>query len=40
MQTDIKPPLPPKSGESLPVAPPRRKKTGMTPMPTRKDMVF
>lgn len=40
IQSEIKPPLPPKSNDSVPVPPPRRKKTGMTPLPTRKEMVF
>lgn len=39
IQPEIKPPLPPKGDHLLPVPPPRRKKTGMTPQLPRKDYV-
>ncbi|XP_031617064.1 uncharacterized protein LOC116336963 isoform X2 [Contarinia nasturtii] len=40
VQTEIKPPLPPKGDILLPVPPPRRKKTGMTPLLPRKDYTL
>ncbi|XP_055299571.1 E3 ubiquitin-protein ligase lubel isoform X2 [Sitodiplosis mosellana] len=40
IQPEIKPPLPPKGDYLLPVPPPRRKKTGMTPSLPRKDYTL
>lgn len=38
LQSNIKPPLPPKGEVSMPVPPPRRNKKS-TPLPTRKELV-